>query len=778
MNPSRRDFLRAGGVLASWSVLGRHLTGSVVDFPLREITGDDVRKAIDRAKEYLKRQQRQDGTWPNQSNYSDGLTPLCTLALLTAGCTPDDEAIQKSLAYLRGYRPNSTYTASLQTMVFCMAEPDKDRDLIRRNAAWLEGRQVQEGEEKGMWAIPSRGSTDHIDNSMTHFAMLALHEAECVGVSVSERTWRLALNYWQNSQNADGSWGWSHGYDGTGSMTCAGIAAIIIASGVVGKADAQVDGDRVVCCCLQQSSPHIDKATKWLEKHFSIFRNPGYEFWHSYYLYSLERMGRLTAQRFIGRHDWYREGAQALVNSQLFSGAWPSDVQFDRREDPNVSTSFSLMFLAKGRRPVLLAHLKHEPHDDWNRHRNALLNLVGYVEKVWHKNLTYQVIDVGPAAVEDLLEAPVLFINGREPPRLTEEEIKKLRMYIDRGGFIFAERCCGGNGFDQGFRQLMTKVFPEQESELRLLPPEHPAWYAEERIGPQHLRELWGIDVGCRTGMIYCPRDLSCYWELARLGRERNYPQAVQEQVQAARGIGLNVLAYATGRDVKFKNPAPPAASRNTKLERGKLRVANVIHPGGCDAAPAALRNLLRLFAQKSKMASGVEPGSVRLTDEELFEYHLVFLHGRFRFELTPSERQQLRTYLVRGGMVFADAICSGKAFSESFRREMKEVFPEQPLKRIPTDHPLLTHTFGGEDISSASLRTLERARIDRPPATVIRHVEPHLEGLAIGDRYAVIFSPYDISCSLDGHATPNCEGYVPEDALRIAVNVLLYSCL
>lgn len=121
--------------------------------------------------------------------------------------------------------------------------------------------------------------------------------------------------------------------------------------------------------------------------------------------------------------------------------------------------------------------------------------------------------------------------------------------------------------------------------------------------------------------------------------------------------------------------------------------------------------------------------------------------------------------------------ICSSKAFSKSFRREMKEVFPERPVKRIPTTDPLLTHTFGGEDILSVTLRTLEGLSTDRPPAMVIRHVEPHLETLAIGDRYAVIFSPYDISCALDAHAAAGCDGYVREDALKIAMNVLLHSC-
>jgi hypothetical protein len=171
-----------------------------------------------------------------------------------------------------------------------------------------------------------------------------------------------------------------------------------------------------------------------------------------------------------------------------------------------------------------------------------------------------------------------------------------------------------------------------------------------------------------------------------------------------------------------------------------------------------------------------VEPGAVRLTDEALFAYHLVFVHGRLHFELTPSERRQLRTYLERGGMVFADAICSSTAFSASFRQELRQIFPALPLQRIPADHPLLTSVFGGENISSVTLRRM-RTEAGRRSATAVHSASPDLEGLAIGDRYALIFSPYDISCALDSIATPACEGYTPEDALRIAMNVLLYSC-
>ncbi len=116
-----------------------------------------------------------------------------------------------------------------------------------------------------------------------------------------------------------------------------------------------------------------------------------------YYLYGLERVGRLTNQRFIGRHDWYREGAEYLVSKQdRLSGFWKGVGLAE--DNPHIGTSFALLFLSKGRRPVLAAKLKHEPLADWNQHRNDLGNLTGYVEKVWKRDLTWQIIDVHDAS--------------------------------------------------------------------------------------------------------------------------------------------------------------------------------------------------------------------------------------------------------------------------------------------------------------------------------------------------------------------------------------------
>ena len=126
--------------------------------------------------------------------------------------------------------------------------------------------------------------------------------------------------------------------------------------------------------------------------------------------------------------------------------------------------------------------------------------------------------------------------------------------------------------------------------------------------------------------------------------------------------------------------------------------------------------------------------------------------------------------------MLFADAICSSREFTEAFTREMAAIFPDERLERIPPNHPLFTPEFGGDDLSIVERREPQRDVANGPLRSQVRAGEPYLEGIKLGDRYAVIFSPYDISCALENHESLECEGYTRKDAARIGLNVLLYS--
>jgi hypothetical protein len=769
-----------------------------------EITAAKVRASIEKGVTFLKSAQNQNGSWAEITGYPGGVTCLCTLALLNAGVPVEDEQMRRALDYIRTLPPDSTYVTSLQTMVLCMAEPKKDLLLIRRNARWLEEMQNKEGERKGAWSYRME-TRNGGDPSNSQFALLGLYEAERAGIPVSDRTWSLGLQYWLRQQNPDGSWAYEAvGAPGRGSMTCAGIASLFITSGRLNSGDAEISGDSLQCCGEHTDNPAVkamENGLTWLGNNFTVQNNPGSlsgSIWDLYYLYALERVGRMTSHRFFTsrdfrRYDWYRMGAEWLIAKQdALSGFWKGEGRYE--SDPHVATSFALLFLAKGRRPILISKARYGHDDNWDQHRADLADLTSYVETKWKRDfplgLSWQIIDLSDASVDDLLQSPVLYISGSKNPELLDQA-PKLREYIDRGGFIFAEACCpDSSGFDAGFRQLMEKTFDEPEYRLHPVPPEHPLWNAEEPVRPSLRPNLWMIDYGCRTSVVYAappepnkgdlPNSLSCYWEIAS-GRDRKLSPMLQEQLSAALSMGINVLAYATNRELKSKDENFQLADEGPKepdtFERGKRYVANVQHPGGCDSAPGALPGLLRAANRELKARFANEKRQIRLTDSDLFNYDVLFMHGRTNFHLTDEEKKALRKYLERGTLI-ADSICANRDFTAAFRREINELFADQNIKLepIPADNPMFTTQFGGYDLSQVSRREPSNRADNGPLAAKTRKGAPELEGLKIGDRYAVIFSPYDLSCALEKHDSLECEGYTRDDAERIGLNLLLYA--
>ena len=101
---------------------------------------EKVKKAITEAADYLKREQKQDGSWQFRIEAANngGGTALALLALINAGEPVKTSHIQRGLAFLRMLDSDKTYTVSLQTMVFAMAGEPEDLARIQRNVDWLE----------------------------------------------------------------------------------------------------------------------------------------------------------------------------------------------------------------------------------------------------------------------------------------------------------------------------------------------------------------------------------------------------------------------------------------------------------------------------------------------------------------------------------------------------------------------------------------------------------------------------------------------------------------
>ncbi|MBQ3388660.1 MAG: DUF4159 domain-containing protein [Thermoguttaceae bacterium] len=819
INPKRFFFLLA--FLFSASIFS-----AAGDEPER-LTPETVQKAIDEGVRFLLEKQQYNGSWEEEAyqQYAPGTSALCLLALLSSGLEKDEAHVARGLKYLELFNPEmqdrQTYPIALQTMVFCQADPEKYFSRIEENTrAILRGQFRTEDPSNGGWSysdLRQNFAYGTADNSNTQFAVLALYEAQKAGVEIPESVWREIEEYWIRLQNSDGSWGYRAAFDrksgrlaaknpsgsGTGSMTCAGIVSLWIAdSRRVSGASAA--GERIDCCTgdLSESNrQRIEKGFAWLGEHFSVKSNPGSGAYLYYYLYGLERAGRLTAQRFFGSGDWYREGADYLLGLKPngFSRFWKAGSSGETLDV--IATSFALLFLSKGRWPVLVSKLQYTPSEggndetafsEWNRHPDDLDHLTRYAERKWQKNLTWQVIDASKAETEDYAQTPVLSISGRVSPLPEGAEARqalagKLRAYLEEGGFILAEALDGDESFESGFRELMSLVLPDEENGgLELLPEDHPIWRGETPVDPAFLRPLYGADLGCRTGVILIPAadpadgtvSLSCLWELADdLRRGPAYADSVEKRVQAALDLGLNILAYATDRDLKNKDEAAAAHSDGGTRAGGHPDFyAAILSIGkGSPCAPNAIPRLMRKIKEEQNIPVQTDVRRVTAEPDSLGGAPLLFFHGRQAFTLSESQAAALRDYFKWGGFLFANAVCASRPFADSFAAEMKKVFPESRLEPVPADDPLFSSLYGGKELRSVKIRKPVRREGGTNGWQTVEE-PPRLYGIRQEGRWVVIFSNYDVSCALEARSSSRCAGYTPESAYDLSLNVVLYA--
>lgn len=151
-----------------------------------------------------------------------------------------------------------------------------------------------------------------------------------------------------------------------------------------------------------------------------------------------------------------------------------------------------------------------------------------------------------------LFNVPFLYLTGHQEFRLTEAERANLRQYLQRGGLLVAEACCGREAFDLGFRREMKAMFPQRE--LEALPSNHAIFLYPNKVTAVQPRPalaralkkdgkippvLYGLNVEGNLGVIYSPHGLACGWELAQCPYCRGLasPDAL--------ALGVNILTYA-----------------------------------------------------------------------------------------------------------------------------------------------------------------------------------------------------------------------------------------
>lgn len=121
--------------------------------------------------------------------------------------------------------------------------------------------------------------------------------------------------------------------------------------------------------------------------------------------------------------------------------------------------------------------------------------------------------------------------------------------------------------------------------------------------------------------------------------------------------------------------------------------IAVLKYSGGGDwyGNPTALPNLAEFCNQNintkiTTKTAVVEPGS-----PDLFSYPFVHMTGHGNVVFRDSEVINLRNYLTSGGFLHVD---DNYGLDQYIRREIKRIFPDKELARIPVNHEIFKGPF------------------------------------------------------------------------------------
>ena len=430
------------------------------------------------------------------------------------------------------------------------------------------------------------------------------------------------------------------------------------------------------------------------------------------------------------------------------------------------------------RPPVLIAKIATQRKSDWATNPADAKNLLRWMAK--DLNVHFSSINMPEGRIPtDPKKVPVLYRTGHEAFSFSPDVRQRLRAYLLGGGTLVLDACCGRRAFVESALREVQQLIPERPPYR--MTKDHPLFHSFFDVKDIRYRR-WaleagakngepssiGIDVGCRTAVFLFRWDVSCGWDVLKDSKRHH---CLGYDIETARKIGANLMAYITAeRSAALPLSKALAFVDAEKGQSGKFVIAQAKYGGLWRTRDAGLAMLLNSFHDQTKTPVRFLREEIALDSPRLFDVPFIYITGHQDFELTSQERAGLRQFLLRGGVLLAEACCGREAFDRSFRREMKSVLNGQGLDRIPSSHPLFVfpNQVKGVQPRPALARKLG----------VKGKVVPEVFGVNVGGHLGVIYSPRGLACGWELAQCPYCGGVASTDALALGVNMLSYALM
>ncbi|HEX9006435.1 MAG TPA: DUF4159 domain-containing protein, partial [Bacteroidota bacterium] len=132
-----------------------------------------------------------------------------------------------------------------------------------------------------------------------------------------------------------------------------------------------------------------------------------------------------------------------------------------------------------------IARLKYTGGGDWYNDPSEEVNLLLYLQKQTGLDVDarYHFVQIMD---ESFFSSPFIYMTGHGNISFSDAEVKRLRTYLENGGFLYAD---DDYGMDKAFRREIKKVFPDQE--LAELPYSHGIYHCVYDFphGPPKIHE-------------------------------------------------------------------------------------------------------------------------------------------------------------------------------------------------------------------------------------------------------------------------------------------------
>ena len=190
-----------------------------------------------------------------------------------------------------------------------------------------------------------------------------------------------------------------------------------------------------------------------------------------------------------------------------------------------------------------IARLKYSGGGDWYNGPTEIPNLLAFVQKETPIRTATEEAQV-EIMDENLFAYPVLYLTGHGNIQLTEDEVRRLRTYLEHGGFLLAN---DDYGLDKAFRREIKRVFPDKQ--LVELPPSFGIFQTPFQF-PGGLPKIHEHD-GKRPqafGIFHEKRLVVFYTYESDIGDGWNDPDVHKdppEKQQAALKMGTNIIVWA-----------------------------------------------------------------------------------------------------------------------------------------------------------------------------------------------------------------------------------------